>query len=573
MEKPDSRKTKALGGAQGEVDNAPEESMEDWFSLEGSGDIQEGEVVRGRVVELRDSEILVDIGYKSEGTIPIEEFRHAGSLPKVGDEIEVYLESKEDNEGLIVLSKDKADKIKVWDAISKSDDSGTPVEGRVVEVVKGGLAVDVGVRAFLPGSQVDLRPVKNLASLMGQTIRAKVIKLNRRRGNVVLSRRAVLEEEREQKKKHTLSVLAEGMVLTGTVKNLTDYGAFIDLGGIDGLLHVTDMSWGRVGHPSEIFQIGDQVEVVVLHFDRETGRVSLGYKQKSADPWAVVDERYPVGAKAQGRVVSLTNYGAFVELEPGVEGLVHVSEMSWTRRVRHPSKLVNVGDMVDVMVLDVNKATKRISLGMKQVEADPWATIEERYKPGERVEGKVRNLTDFGAFVELEPGVDGLLHISDMSWTRNIGHPSEILKKGQSVETQILNVDRDNKRISLGLKQIQPDPWETVTIRNPMGSRVTGKIVRLTDFGAFVELEPGVDGLLHVSQMSSRPIASPSDLVNVGDELTLMVIRVDPNERRIGLSLKDLAAAILEEPSQADARGRGKGRKRRGGEDFDEDEE
>ena len=567
----DNRKAKILGGAQKEVPDAPEESMEDWFNR-GVGDIEEGEVVRGTVVEVRDSEVLVDIGYKSEGTIAIEEFRHAGSLPKLGDEIEVYLESKEDSEGLIVLSKDKADKIKVWDAISKSHDSGTPVEGKVVEVVKGGLSVDVGVRAFLPGSQVDLRPVKNLASMLGQVIRAKVIKLNRRRGNVVLSRRAVLEEEREEKRKHTLSVLSEGMVLTGAVKNITDYGAFIDLGGIDGLLHVTDMSWGRVGHPSEIFQIGDQVEVVVLHFDRETGRVSLGYKQKSSDPWAVVDDRYPVGAKVQGRVVSLTNYGAFVELEPGVEGLVHVSEMSWTRRVRHPSKLVNVGDMVDVMVLDVNKATKRISLGMKQVETDPWATIDERYKPGERIEGKVRNLTDFGAFVELEPGVDGLLHISDMSWTRNIGHPSEILKKGQSIETQVLNVDRDNKRISLGLKQIQPDPWESVAQRYPMGSRVTGKVVRLTDFGAFVELEAGVDGLLHVSQMSNRPIASPADLVNVGDELTLMVIRVDPNERRIGLSLKDLAAAILEEP-QSEGRGRGKGRKRRGGDDFDDDEE
>jgi small subunit ribosomal protein S1 len=567
----ENQKSKALAGGQKEVDEAPEESMEYWMSRSVSGDIEEGEVVHGRVVEVRDSEILVDIGYKSEGTIAIEEFRHAGSLPKVGDEIEVYLESKEDNEGLIVLSKDKADKIKVWDAISKAHDSGTPVEGRVVEVVKGGLAVDVGVRAFLPGSQVDLRPVKNLASLMGQSIRAKVIKLNRRRGNVVLSRRAVLEEEREEKKKHTLSVLAEGMVLTGTVKNLTDYGAFIDLGGIDGLLHVTDMSWGRIGHPSEIFQIGDQVEVVVLHFDKETGRVSLGYKQKSSDPWANVDERYPEGSKVQGRVVSLTNYGAFVELEPGVEGLVHVSEMSWTRRVRHPSKLVNVGDTVEVLVLEVNKATKRISLGMKQVESDPWATIQERYQPGMRMQGKVRNLTDFGAFVELEPGVDGLLHISDMSWTRNIGHPSEILKKGQSIETQILNVDRDNKRISLGLKQIQPDPWESVAQRYPMGSRVTGKIVRLTDFGAFVELEPGVDGLLHISQMSNRPVNSPADIVNVGDELTLMVIRVDPNERRIGLSLKELAN-VIEEPAPADGRGR-KARKRRGGDEFEDEEE
>jgi small subunit ribosomal protein S1 len=565
----ENRKARTLVGGSKEVD-ATEESMEYWFNR-GVSDVEEGEVVRGRVVEVRDSEVLVDIGYKSEGTIAIEEFRHAGSLPKVGEEIEVYLESKEDNEGLIVLSKDKADKIKVWDQIGKAHDSGTPVEGRVAEVVKGGLAVDVGVRAFLPGSQVDLRPVKNLGAMVGQSIRAKVIKLNRRRGNVVLSRRAVLEEEREEKKKHTLSVLAEGMVLTGTVKNLTDYGAFIDLGGIDGLLHVTDMSWGRVGHPSEIFQIGDQVEVVVLHFDRETGRVSLGYKQKSSDPWANVDDRYPVGAKVSGKIVSLTNYGAFVELEPGVEGLVHVSEMSWTRRVRHPSKLVNVGDPVEVMVLEVNKATKRISLGMKQVETDPWATIQERYQPGMRVQGKVRNLTDFGAFVELEPGVDGLLHISDMSWTRNIGHPSELLKKGQAIDTQILNVDRENKRISLGLKQIQPDPWDSVAQRFPMGSRVTGKVVRLTDFGAFVELEPGVDGLLHISQMSNRPIATPADILNVGDELTLMVIRVDPNERRIGLSLKELAA-VIEEPVHTEGRGRHKGRKRRGGDDYDDEE-
>jgi small subunit ribosomal protein S1 len=483
----DERKVQGLAGGQQEVDTPPEETMEYWLSR-SVGDIEEGEVIRGRVVEVRTGDVIVDIGYKSEGAIPIDEFRHTGA-PKVGDEIEVFLEAKEDSEGLIVLSKDKADKIKVWDQISKAFDAGTPVEGRVVEVVKGGLAVDVGVRAFLPGSQVDLRPVKNLATMLGQTIRAKVIKLNRRRGNVVLSRRAVLETEREEKKKHTLAVLTEGMALTGTVKNITDYGAFIDLGGIDGLLHVTDMSWGRIGHPSEIFQVGDQVEVVVLHFDRETGRVSLGYKQKSSDPWAVVDQRYPSGARVQGKVVNLTNSGAFVELEPGV---------------------------------------------------------------------------------------DGLLHISDMSWTRNIGHPSELLKKGQPVETQILNVDRDNKRISLGLKQIQPDPWETVSQRYPMGSRVTGKVVRLTDFGAFVELEPGVDGLLHISQMSNRPIASPADLVNVGDELTLLVIRVDPNERRIGLSLKELAAAVMmDEPAQSEGaggRGRGKGKRRRQDDDFDDED-
>ncbi len=567
----------SLGGQRKEGPGAAEERMEDWYGSAGSGitEFEEGEVVRGRVVHVGSSEVLVDVGYKSEGAIPIEEFHRAGALPKVGEELDVYLEAKEDAEGLIVLSKEKADKIKVWDLISHAYDKGTPVEGRVAEVVKGGLAVDVGVKAFLPGSQVDLRPVKNLGGMVGQLIRAKVIKLNRRRGNVVLSRRVVLEEEREEKKKHTLEVLHEGLVLTGTVKNITDYGAFIDLGGIDGLLHVTDMSWGRVGHPSEIFQVGDQVEVVVLHFDRETGRVSLGYKQKSSDPWEHVEQKYAAGTKAQGRVVSLTNYGAFIELEPGVEGLVHVSEMSWTRRVRHPSKLVNVGDEVEVIVLDVNRGAKRISLGMKQVEPDPWQTIDERYKIGARVTGRVRNLTDFGAFVELEPGVDGLLHISDMSWTRSVGHPSEVLKKGQEIETQILNIDQDNKRISLGLKQIQPDPWSTVAQRYPMGSRVTGKVVRLTDFGAFVELEPGVDGLLHISQMSNRPISRPDEIVNVGDEIGLLVIRVDPNERRIGLSLKELAHAVdfggaPEDRGSQGGRGRGKQRRR---DDYDDDEE
>lgn len=516
-------------------------TMEEYYR-EDLQDIDEGEVVRGRIVAVKDNDVLVDVGYKSEGTIPLEEFRRAQVEPRIGDEIEVYLEQKEDSEGLIVLSKEKADKIKVWDVISKAFDKGSIIEGRVVEVVKGGLSVEVGVKAFLPGSQVDLRPVKSLQTYVGQSIRAKVIKLNRRRGNVVLSRRVVLEEEREDKRKHTLEILQEGMVLPGVVKNITEYGAFIDLGGIDGLLHITDMSWGRISHPSELFQVGDQVEVMVLHFDRESGRVSLGYKQKSSDPWESVDRKYPVGTKFKGKVVSLTNYGAFVELEKGIEGLVHVSEMSWTRRVRHPSKIANVGDEVEVVVLDLDKAHKRISLGMKQVEPDPWITIEERYKPGVRLVGRVRNLTDFGAFVELEEGIDGLLHISDMSWTRNIGHPSEILKKGDRVETMILNVDRENKRISLGLKQIQPDPWENIAERYPVGSRVTGKVVRLTEFGAFVEVEKGVDGLLHISQMSRTPVSRPEDVVSVGGELTLKVIKVDPQDRRIGLSLKELQA-------------------------------
>ena len=544
-------------GGQEELEHLYRQSLQD---------LEEGEVVRGHIVAVRETEVLVDVGYKSEGTIPIEEFQRSGIVPKAGEEIEVYLEMKEDSEGLIVLSKEKADKIKVWDVITRAYEKGSPIEGKVIEVVKGGLAVDVGVKAFLPGSQVDLRPVKNLVSMIGQPIRARVIKLNRRRGNVVLSRRVVLEEEREEKRKHTLAVLQEGMVLPGVVKNITDYGAFIDLGGIDGLLHITDMSWGRISHPSELFQVGDQAEVLVLHFDRETGRVSLGYKQKEPDPWEAVAASYPVGSRVTGKVVSLTNYGAFVELEKGIEGLVHVSEMSWTRRVRHPSKLVSVGDAVEVMVLDINTEQKRISLGMKQVEPDPWSNIHERYQPGVRVQGRVRNLTDFGAFVELEPGIDGLLHISDMTWARNVGHPSELLKKGQAIETVILHVDREAKRISLGLKQIQPDPWDDVAQKYPVGANVRGKVVRLTDFGAFVELEPGVDGLLHVSQMSARPVARPEDVVQVGDELTLKVIRVDPNERRIGLSLRDLAADI-EPPEYQEQRGR-KGRRPR--EDRDE---
>jgi small subunit ribosomal protein S1 len=560
------------GSGGGRSPESEAEPIEDLYQ-QSLQDLEEGEVVRGHIVAVNDTEVLVDVGYKSEGTIPIDEFHRSGIVPKVGEDIEVYLEMKEDSEGLIVLSKEKADKIKVWDVITRAYEKGAPIDGKVVEVVKGGLAVDVGVKAFLPGSQVDLRPVKNLASMLGQQIRARVIKLNRRRGNVVLSRRVVLEEEREEKRKHTLSVLQEGMVLTGVVKNITEYGAFIDLGGIDGLLHITDMSWGRISHPSELVQVGDKIEVMVLHFDRETGRVSLGYKQRGPDPWETVEERFAVSSRHRGKVVSLTNYGAFVELEKGVEGLVHVSEMSWTRRVRHPSKLVNVGDEVEVMVLDVNKGQKRISLGMKQVEADPWESIDQRYQPGTRVQGKVRNLTDFGAFVELEPGIDGLLHISDMTWARNVTHPSEVVKKGQAIETVILHVDKEAKRISLGLKQIQPDPWDTAVQKYPLGTNVRGKVVRLAEFGAFVELEPGVDGLLHISQISHRPVSRPEDVVQVGDELTLKVIRVDPNERRIGLSLKELASDLAVVADDSDERAGGRRGRRRDRDRYDEDEE
>jgi small subunit ribosomal protein S1 len=572
-----------LGASQGEVDGghrAPEDQVEggqtqdelEDLYRQSLQDLEEGEVVRGYIVAVKDNEVLVDVGYKSEGTIALEEFQRSGLVPVVGEEIEVYLESKEDAEGLIVLSKEKADKIKVWDVITRAYEKGAPLDGKVIEVVKGGLAVDVGVKAFLPGSQVDLRPVKNLASMLGQAIKARVIKLNRRRGNVVLSRRVVLEEEREEKRKHTLAVLQEGMVLPGVVKNITEYGAFIDLGGVDGLLHITDMSWGRISHPSELVQVGDKIDVMVLHFDRETGRVSLGFKQKGHDPWETVEERFAPQTRHRGKVVSLTNYGAFIELEKGVEGLVHVSEMSWTRRVRHPSKLVNVGDEVEVIVLDVNRGQKRISLGMKQIESDPWETIDDRYRPGTRVQGRVRNLTDFGAFVELEPGIDGLLHISDMTWARNVTHPSEVLKKGQAIETAVLHVDKDAKRISLGLKQIQRDPWEAAIQRYPVGANAKGKVVRLTEFGAFVELEAGVDGLLHISQMSSRPVSRPEDVVQLGDELTVKVIRVEPNERRIGLSLRDLAADVVLIEEQEHHGKKGGGRRRDRSDRYEDDE-
>jgi len=427
------------------------------------------------------------------------------------------------------------------------------------------------VPVFLPASQVDIRRPGDIGDFIGRKVRAVILKIDQERRNIVISRRKLIEEERESAKSRLLENLKEGDIVTGTVKNIADFGAFVDLGGIDGLLHITDMSWGRINHPSELLKIDQKVEVKVLNIDREKEKIALGLKQREASPWEQIEKKYPVGSRVKGAVVNLMSYGAFVRLEDGIEGLVHISEMSWTRRVNHPSELVQPGQEVDVVVLDINKDKQEISLGMKQTEVNPWELVAEKYPPGTLIEGKVRNLANYGAFVEIEPGIDGLLHISDMSWTRNIGHPSELLKKGQPIETQILNVDRENKRISLGLKQIQPDPWDSVASRYPMGSRVTGKVVRLTDFGAFVELEPGVDGLLHISQMSNRPIATPADILNVGDELTLMVIRVDPNERRIGLSLKELAA-VIEEPAQTEGRGRHKGRKRRGGDDYDDEE-
>ena len=518
----------------------PSQEMREIYE-ESLRDILEGDIVKGTILEVRDDVAMVDIGYKSEGLISLREFRGpSGEMTaKVGDVVDVYLEQREDSDGLIVLSREKAEKIKIWEELSEVYEKGAPISGMILGRTKGGLIVDIGVRAFLPGSQVDLRPVRDLDKLIGKAFPMKIIKLNQKRGNIVLSRRELLEEERKHLKEETLATLGEGKHIKGKIKNITEYGAFVDLGGLDGLLHITDMSWGRIGHPSELFQVGDEIEVVVLKFDRTTERVSLGYKQRLPDPWEAVEQRYPVGTKFKGKVVSMTDYGAFIELEQGVEGLVHISEMSWTQRVKHPSKVVAIGDMIEVVVLDVDRANKRISLGMRQAEPNPWNFIEERYPVGTRVEGRVRNLADFGAFVELEEGIDGLIHISDMSWTKRVRHPSEVLKKGERVDAIVLHVDKANHRISLGLKQVQQDPWQSsVPEKYRVGMDVQGKVIRTTDFGAFVELEDGVEGLLHVSELSHERVNKPEDVVQVGQDLTLKVIKLDPEERKIGLSLR-----------------------------------
>jgi small subunit ribosomal protein S1 len=488
--------------------------------------IAEGEVVKGTVLKVTASEVIVDVGYKSEGIIPIDEFvDETGQISvQPGDTVDVLLERTEDREGYVVLSREKAEKMKIWDEVEKAYAEKKVVIGRVIERIKGGLAVDIGVRAFLPGSQIDVRPVRNLDALRGQELRMRVIKVNKKRGNIVLSRKVLLEEENAEKKKHTLDTLAEGKVLRGVVKNITDYGAFIDLGGIDGLLHITDMSWGRVSHPSELFKVNDEIDVIVLKYDPATERVSLGHKQLMNDPWSNVIERYPVGARMSGKVVSLTDYGAFVELEPGVEGLIHVSEMSWSKRVKHPSKILNVGDSVEAMVLGVDPGARRISLGLKQVESNPWHELSEKYPIGTTITGKVRNLTEFGAFVEVEEGIDGLIHISDMSWSKRLKHPSEVLKKGDTVEAMVLNIDAENQRLSLGLKQLQTDVWDEFFTQHHMGDVVEGKVVRLTNFGAFVELVEGIEGLIHVSEFDDSHGG----------------IKLIAAERKIGLSIRAL---------------------------------
>jgi small subunit ribosomal protein S1 len=505
--------------------------------------IKEGEVVRGRVLAVDEDNVTIDVGFKSEGLVPSWEFMDDDGtvLVQPGDDVDVLIEDAEDQHGRIVLSKEKADRLLVWDEISRAYKADEPVEGTVISRVKGGLAVDIGVKAFLPGSQVDLRPVRNLESVVNQKLKFKIIKFNKRRGNIVLSRRALLETERKKLRAATLETLAPGQIVDGVIKNLTDYGAFIDLGGIDGLLHVTDMSWGRVNHPSELFQVGDEIKVKVLKFDPESERVSLGLKQIQPDPWIDASMRFPIGKRVHGKVVSLAEYGAFIELEPGIEGLIHVSEMSWTKRVKHPSKMVSVGDDVESVILDVDERERKISLGMKQIEPNPWSVIEQTYPVGTKVKGTVRNITNFGVFVGLEEGIDGLVHVSDISWTEQIKHPGEKFKKGDEVEAVVLKIDKENEKFSLGIKQLEPNPWDEILKKYPMGSEVTGEVTSLADFGAFVKLEEGIEGLIYTSELATERVEKAEDVVQPGQSVTALVTRVDPVEQKISLSIKALS--------------------------------
>ena len=500
--------------------------------------IEEGEIVKSRVLDIRDNMVVLDIGFKSEGTIPLEEFKDLPDL-KPGDEVEVLLEHLEDQEGSVVLSKKKADFMRVWERIRVAYENDEPVRGSLIKKIKGGVVVDLmGVDAFLPGSQIALRRVPNVDELLGQTFDFKIIKLNKRRRNIVVSRRVILEQERAGKREKLMKELQKDQVRKGVVKNITDFGAFIDLGGVDGLLHITDMSYGRIQHPSEMVHIGQELEVKVLDIDWDRERISLGLKQLQSYPWKDVAEKYPVGTRVSGKVVSITNYGAFIELEPGIEGLVHISEMSWTRNVRHPSKLVSIGEAIEAVVLKVDPNEEKISLGMKQTEQDPWMMLPEKYPVGTRLNGKVRNLTSFGAFVEIESGIDGLIHISDMSWTKRVQHPSEVVKKGDSVDVVILNVDAENKRISLGLKQATEDPWLRIGETYPVGTELRGRVVRLMDKGVVVDIGNDIEGFVPVSQLNfGQPVNSPADIVYETMNLDLRVLEVDPIHRRIVLAV------------------------------------
>ncbi|WP_020675636.1 30S ribosomal protein S1 [Geopsychrobacter electrodiphilus] len=505
---------------------------------QGGLELKRNDVVQGTVVQVNPDSVVVDVGYKSEGVIPLREFANEkGEINvNVGDVYDVLFGGGESDSGMINLSKEKADRQKIWNNLEED----AVVEGRIINRIKGGLSVDIGVMAFLPGSQVDLRPVRNLDKVIGETFEFKIIKLNKRRGNIVLSRRVLLEKERESLRSGTLENLVEEQVVDGIVKNLTDYGAFIDLGGIDGLLHITDMSWGRVKHPSDIIAVGDRIKVKVLKFDRDKERVSLGLKQIAPDPWLDVQAKYPVDVRVTGKVVSLTDYGAFIELEEGVEGLIHVSEMSWTKRIKHPNKILNIGDDVESVVLALDTENRRISLGLKQIEPNPWEVIGEKFPIGTIIEGQVKNITDFGVFVGVDEGIDGLVHISDLSWTKRIKHPSEAFKKGDVVKAVVLNIDRENERFSLGLKQLNNDPWESVPTRYAPGTIIKGAVTSVTDFGIFLELEEGIEGLIHVSELSKEKVEEAKDFAKVGDVLEAAVLQVDSVDRKIALSIKNI---------------------------------
>ncbi|MBI2193505.1 MAG: 30S ribosomal protein S1 [Planctomycetes bacterium] len=497
-----------------------------------------GVILKGKVLEVTSDVVLVDVGYKSEGVIGVSEFDDPKELD-VGEEIEVLLEAVEDDSGMVVLSKRKADRIRGWERVISEYKEGDKISGRVLRKIKGGLLVDIGVPVFLPASQVNIRRTGDIGELIGQEIEAKIIKIDVSRRNIVISRRKLIEEERDRMKKKLLEEIQVNQVRQGVVKNITDFGAFVDLGGIDGLLHITDMSWGRISHPSEMVKLDERIEVVILDFDREREKISLGLKQRSESPWVQVEQKYPVGSKHRGEVVNLMSYGAFVKLEDGIEGLVHISEMSWTRRINHPSEVVQIGDEVEVVILAIHRDKQEISLGMKQAEANPWETVEQRYTAGARVSGRVRNLANYGAFVELEEGIDGLLHVSDISWTKKVTHPSEILKKGQEVEAVILSVDKERKRIALGMKQLEDDPWDRhIPESYHVGQVVTGKVTKITNFGVFVELQTGLEGLLHISELADHKVENPEEMVQVGTGIDVKVIKVDPKDRKIGLSLR-----------------------------------
>jgi small subunit ribosomal protein S1 len=523
------------------IGDALPDSME-WLKGEEVGPNQ---IVEGRVLRVDDDFILVDVGYKSEGIIPRNEWEEGEALPEIGETVRVLVEDTEDvvgrhdDRGMIVLSKRKAEKIEKWMKVMETVHEGDTVSGMVTRKIKGGLLVDIGVNVFLPASQVDIRRPHDIGEYIGKEIKCLVLKIDEARRNIVVSRRSLIEAERAQKKSELLKQLEVNQLRKGVVKNIADFGAFVDLGGIDGLLHITDMSWGRINHPSEVVKIDDQIEVMILHIDYEKEKIALGLKQKSASPWDQVPAKYPVGTTVKGAVVNVMSYGAFVKLEDGIEGLVHISEMSWTKRISHPSEIVHIDQEVEVMILDINQEKQEISLGMKQTQSNPWDKVADRYPPGALVKGRVRNLTNYGAFIEIEEGIDGLLHVSDMSWTRKIGHPSEVVEKGQEVECKVVSVDQERRRIALGLKQMEDDPWATdIPNRYQPGQLVKGKVTKITNFGVFVGLEDGLEGLLHISELADHKVENPEDVVKVGDEIEVKILRVDADERKIGLSRK-----------------------------------